>query len=102
MARLLLGSLMAFALTANAFPGCDEGKSMAADAAKRAALGSRLHHCKVAEISEPENTKIGQDFRVTLSCVEGAPLYLVVLRELEVGVCVWESTKLLRDTPDLE
>ncbi len=93
MARLFIGSVLAFALSMSAFAGCEDGESIATQAAKKAATQSRFTNCKLTKISDPIDTKAGQNFRVTLRCSRETPTYLVSLREIEDAVCVVKNVR---------
>jgi len=93
MARLFLGSVLALSLAIPAFAGCEDGEAMATAAAKTEARKAGIAGCKLSQISDPIDTKAGQDFRVTLRCGRSTPTYHVRLREIEDAVCKVLSVK---------
>lgn len=78
--------------------GCEDGDSMAMEAAKDAAkrVASR---CKVTQISDPKVNSEGEDVWVTLKCPSGQLIYRVTLNQVEDSACYVKKVKRVNQAP---
>ena len=87
MRRFILAALATAALAAPAFAGCEDGSSMAEEAATKA-LGRTTDFCELLSVSDPRPTSDGESYLVKFRCNDSQVTYRVALREIEDAMCV--------------
>lgn len=97
--HFVIGCLCLGLLSSAAFAGCEDGDSMADEAAHKASQKFDKA-CKTTNISDPKPTATGEVYQIGLRCKTSTLTYKVTLREYEDAVCGVDSVELDRGTTD--